>query len=168
MLPSYSGGLFEILQQGLNAVAEPRQPILLKRAAASMAAAGLSRSGSVRTGEPLGAWLPWRRPGLRLRLGNPDQPHQCLGVTVSYLRGAVDDFNTGPKDQQVGTAYGAGVYWRENDGALRTDASINVGAAEMNGTRNFSSADLSGGNGDPVGKFRLERRCGAGPSRCQL
>jgi hypothetical protein len=144
MLPSYSGGLFEILQQGTNAIASTEAANPLEESGqhgggwaqqVGFAAEQSTRSTPGYHGGGLGFAFGWETPISNI---------SSWGVTASYIRGSVDDFNTGPNNQQVGTVYGAGAYWRENDGAFRTDASINVGVAEMNSTRNFSAADLNG------------------------
>jgi hypothetical protein len=144
MLPSYSGGLFEILQQGTDAIAhaEATNPLVESGVhgggwaqQVGFGAEQGTRSTPGYHGGGLGFAFGWETPISNI---------SSWGVTVSYLRAAVDDFNTGPNDQEVGTTYGVGAYWRENDGAFKTEASINAGVAEMNSTRNFSGTDLSG------------------------
>ncbi len=144
MLPSYSGGLFEILQQGTSAIANAEATNPLEESGVhgggwaqqvGFGAEQGTRSTPGYHGGGLGFAFGWETPISNI---------SSWGVTVSYLRASVDDFNTGPNDQEVGTTYGVGAYWRENDGAFKTEASLNAGVAEMNSTRNFSGTDLNG------------------------
>lgn len=144
MLPSYSGGLFEILQQGTDAIAHAEATTPLEESGkhgggwaqqVGFGAEQGTRSSPGYHGGGLGLVFGWETPISNI---------SSWGVTVSYLRASVDDFNTGPNDQEVGTTYGVGAYWREDDGAFKTEASLHAGVAEMNSTRNFSGADLNG------------------------
>lgn len=144
MLPSYNGGLFEVLSQGADALARTE-----------------AGNAIVETGTRSGGWAQqfgfgaeqstnaapgYHGGGLGFAFGweTPASPISTWGISVSYMRASVSDFNTGPDNQEIGTVYSAGVYWREVDGPFRTNASINAGVAEMNSTRNFSGADLTG------------------------
>jgi hypothetical protein len=144
MLPSYSGGLFELMLQGTNAVAMSEAANPLEQSGMHGGAwaqqVGFGNEQGTRSspgfhGGGLGFAFGWEAPIDTI---------SAWGVTVSYIRGASDDFNTGPDNQEIGTVYGAGVYWRENDGQFRTEASVNGGFAQMNSSRNFSADDLNG------------------------
>ena len=144
MLPSYSGGLFEVLSQGADAVVHTQ-----------------AGNPLVQTGNHGGGWAQqfgfgavqstdsapgFHGGGLGFAFGweTPASTISTLGLSVSYMRASVDDFDAGPKNENVGTIYAVGTYWREVDGGLRTDASINVGLAELNSERNFDGTDLTG------------------------
>jgi hypothetical protein len=144
MLPTYSGGLFEVLSQGADALARTQ-------ADTSVAMRG-DRSGGWAQQFGFGAVDStssspgYHGGGLGFAFGweSPITVTSAWGVSVAYMRASVDDFDTGPGNEQVGTTYTVGAYYRENDGRLHYDASINGGLAEMNGLRNFSGVDLTG------------------------
>ncbi len=145
MLPSYSGGVFEVLAQGADSLArtEAGNPVMQNGANRGGGWAQQFGFGAVDStssapgyhGGGLGFAFGWETPASAI---------STWGVTAAYMRGAADDFNTGPGNQQIGTTYTVGAYWREVDGALRTDASINAGVAELNSSRFFSGTDLTG------------------------
>ncbi len=144
MLPSYSGGLFEVLAAGSDAVvrAQAGNPLVEN----GNHGGGWAQSIGFGADDSGGSSPGYHGGGLGFALGweAPASPISTWGVSLSYMRASVDDFNTGPANQEVGTVYSTGAYWREVDGALRTDASLNVGVAEMNSTRNFDGTDLTG------------------------
>jgi hypothetical protein len=143
MLPTYSGGVFEVLAQGADSLArtEAGNPIVESGGRSGgwaqqfgFGAVDSTSSAPGYHGGGLGFAFGWETPASAI---------SSWGVTVAYMRGAADDFNTGPGNEQIGTTYTVGAYWREVDGALRTDASINIGGAEFNSQRNFSGTDLT-------------------------
>jgi hypothetical protein len=145
MLPSYSGGVFEVLAQGADTLArtEGGNPVMQNGANRGGGWAQQFGFGAVDStssspgyhGGGLGFAFGWETPASAI---------STWGVSVAYMRAAADDFDTGPADEQVATTYTAGVYWREIDGGLHTDASINAGVAELNSNRFFSGSDLTG------------------------
>jgi hypothetical protein len=144
MLPSYSGGVFEVLAQGADSLArtEAGNPVAQNgnRGGGWAQQFGFGAVDSTSSspgyhGGGLGFAFGWETPASSI---------STWGVSVAYMRAAADDFNTGPADEQVATTYTAGVYWREIDGGLHTDASINAGVAELNSSRFFSGTDLTG------------------------
>jgi hypothetical protein len=143
MLPTYSGGVFEVLAQGADSLArtEAGNPVVESGGRSGgwaqqfgFGAVDSTSSSPGYHGGGLGFAFGWETPASAI---------STWGVTVAYMRAAADDFNTGPGNQQIGTTYTVGAYWREVDGAFRTDASINVGAAEFNSERDFSGTDLT-------------------------
>jgi hypothetical protein len=143
MLPSYSGGVFEVLAQGADSLArtEGGNPVIENGARSGgwaqqfgFGAVDSTSSSPGYHGGGLGFAFGWETPASAI---------SSWGIAVAYMRAAADDFNTGPDNQQIGTTYTVGTYWREVDGALRTDASVNIGLAEFNGERNFSGTDLT-------------------------
>jgi hypothetical protein len=144
MLPSYSGGVFEVLAQGADSLArtEAGNPVAQNgnRGGGWAQQFGFGAVDSTSSspgyhGGGLGFAFGWEAPASTI---------STWGVSVAYMRAAADDFNTGPGDEQVATTYTAGVYWREIDGGLHTDASLNAGIAELNSNRFFSGTDLTG------------------------
>jgi hypothetical protein len=144
MLPSYSGGVFEALAQGADTLArtEAGNPVMQNgnRGGGWAQQFGFGAEQSTNSapgyhGGGLGFAFGWETPASAI---------STWGISVAYMRAAVDDFNMGPNDQEVGTTYTAGLYWREVDGGLHTDASINAGVAELNSDRFFSATDLTG------------------------
>lgn len=144
MLPSYSGGLFELLANGASALAQTEAANPLEEN--GKRGGGWAQQIGFANEQSTGSAPGFHGGGLGFAFGYemPLDTISAWGITVSYLRGASDDFNMGPENQEIGTIYGTGVYWRENDGQFRTDASVNVGYAAMNSTRNFSADDLNG------------------------
>jgi hypothetical protein len=144
MLPSYSGGLFEVLAQGADALARTQAdtPVMLRgnhgggwAQQFGFAAVDSTSSSPGYHGGGLGFAFGWE---------DPITTSSAWGVSVAYMRAAIDDFNTGPNNEEIGTTYTVGAYYRETDGRLHYDASINGGAALLNSTRNFSGTDLTG------------------------
>ncbi len=145
MLPSYSGGVFEVLAQGADTLArtESGNPIMQSGAHAGgwaqqfgFGAVDSTSSSPGYHGGGLGFAFGWEQPASAI---------SNWGIAVAYMRASASDFDTGPNNQEIGTTYTAGVYWREIDGGLHTDASINAGVAELNSQRFFSGTDLTGG-----------------------
>jgi hypothetical protein len=143
MLPTYSGGVFEILAQGAESLArtEAGNPMVESGGRSGgwaqqfgFGAVDSTSSSPGYHGGGLGFAFGWETPASAI---------STWGVTVAYMRGAADDFDTGPDNEQIGTTYTVGAYWREVDGAFRTDASVNIGGAEFNSERNFSGTDLT-------------------------
>ena len=144
MLPSYSGGLFEILSQGADTLArtEADSSVMLRgnRTGAWAQQFGFGAVDSTSSspgyhGGGLGFAFGWEEPITTTA---------AWGLTAAYMRAAVDDFNTGPNNEEIGTTYTIGAYYRESDGRLHYDASLNGGVALMNSTRNFLGTDLTG------------------------
>ncbi len=138
VLPAYSGGLFELLSEGSNTLVDAQ-----------------ANNAIVQRGDRSGAWAQQigfgaeqnssRAPGyygggLGFAFGweDPATPISTIGYSVAYMRGSVTDENAGPNNQQVGTTYTAGVYWRETDGNFHAIASLNAGVAELSSMRNFA------------------------------
>jgi len=144
MLPSYNGGLFEVLSQGADALSRTEAGNSIVESATR--SGGWAQQFGFGAEQSTNSAPGYHGGGLGFAFGweTPASPISTWGVSVSYMRASVSDFNTGPDNQEIGTAYSAGVYWREIDGAFRTDASINAGVAELNSTRNFAGADLTG------------------------
>jgi len=144
MLPSYSGGLFEVLSQGADALARTQaaNPVTMR----GDRSGGWAEQFGFGAVDSTSSSPGYHGGGLGFAFGweNPITVTSAWGVSVAYMRAAVDDFNTGPGNEQVGTTYTVGAYYREADGRLHYDASINGGVAEMNGVRNFSGVDLTG------------------------
>lgn len=143
MLPTYSGGVFEVLAQGADSLARTQAGNPVEESGGrsggwaqqfGFGAVDSTSSAPGYHGGGLGFAFGWETPASAI---------STWGVSVAYMRAAADDFDTGPDNEQIGTTYTVGAYWREVDGALRTDASINVGAAELNSQRNFSGTDLT-------------------------
>jgi hypothetical protein len=144
MLPSYSGGLFEMLSQGADAIVRTQSgnPVIENGTRNGGWAQQFGFGAEQSTGSAPG----YHGGGLGFAFGweTPASSISTWGVSVSYMRATVDDFDTGPDNHEVGTVYAAGLYWREIDGGFRTDASVNAGVAELNGERNFAGTDLTG------------------------
>ena len=144
MLPSYSGGLFEVLSQGADALARTQSdnPVAMR----GDRSGGWAQQFGFGAVDSTSSAPGYHGGGLGFAFGweSPITVTSAWGVSVAYMRAAVDDFNTGPANEQVGTTYTVGAYYREADGRLHYDASINGGVAEMNGIRNFSGIDLTG------------------------
>jgi hypothetical protein len=144
MLPSYSGGLFESLAQGSGAIvsAQSSNPIVQNStrggAWAQQIGFGEENSGGSAPGYHgggIGFAFGWEAPASDI---------STWGISVSYLRTSVSDFDNGPNNKEVGSVYGTGLYWRETDGGFHTDASLNAGIVQMNSERNFAGTDLLG------------------------
>jgi hypothetical protein len=144
VLPNYSGGLFEMLSEGAGALVEAQ-----------------ANNQVVQRGDRSGGWAQQigfgatqnssRAPGyygggLGFAFGweNPASPISTIGYSVAYMRGSVSDENGGPNNQQIGTLYTAGVYWRETDGDFHANASFNAGIAELGSNRNFDGNYFDG------------------------
>jgi hypothetical protein len=144
MLPSYSGGLFEVLSQGADALARTQtdNPVAMH----GDRSGGWAQQFGFGAVDSTSSSPGYHGGGLGFAFGweSPITVTSAWGVSAAYMRAAVDDFNTGPDNEEVGTTYTVGAYYRENDGRLHYDASINGGVAEMNGLRNFSGTDLTG------------------------
>jgi hypothetical protein len=144
MLPSYSGGLFEVLSQGADALARTQAdtPIMLR----GNRSGGWAQQFGFGAVDSTSSSPGYHGGGLGFAFGweEPITVTSAWGVSASYMRAAVDDFNTGPANEEVGTTYMVGAYYRETDGRLHYDASLNGGIAEMNSTRNFLGTDLTG------------------------
>jgi hypothetical protein len=144
MLPSYNGGLFEALSEGADAIVRTQygNPIMQNAARSGGWAQQFGFGAQQGTNSAPG----YHGGGLGFAFGweTPASSISTWGVSVSYMRASMDDYDTGPSNQEIGTVYAAGLYWREIDGGLRTDASINAGVAEFNSERNFAGTDLTG------------------------
>jgi hypothetical protein len=144
LLPAYSGGLFEVLSEGAGALVEAQ-----------------SNNQIVQRGDRSGAWAQqlgfgaaqnssqapgYYGGGLGFAFGweTPASPISTIGYSVAYMRGSISDEHAASGDQQVGTVYSAGVYWRETDGAFHANVGLNAGLAELNSVRNFSGAYFDG------------------------
>jgi len=144
MLPSYSGGLFEILSQGADTLArtEADSSVMLRGNRTGAWAQSFGFGAVDSTSSSPG----YHGGGLGFAFGYemPITTTAAWGVSAAYMRAAVDDFNTGPNNEEIGTTYTIGAYYHETDGRLHYDASLNGGVALMNSTRNFSGTDLTG------------------------
>ncbi len=144
MLPSYSGGLFEVLSQGADAVSrsEAGNPLV----ASGTREGGWAQQFGFGAEQGSGSAPGFHGGGLGMAFGweTPASAISTWGVSVSYMRASIDHFDTGPDNHEVGTIYSTGLYWRETDGELHTDASVNVGVAELSSERNFAGTDLTG------------------------
>jgi hypothetical protein len=140
-LPNYSGGLFEMLQNGSQALvrAETDSPIALRgdRSGGWAQQIGFGATDG-NSGQP-----GYHGGGLGFAFGweDPVSTISSIGYTVAYMRGSINDAMSGPDDHQVGTVYSGGVYWRETDGNFHATASLNAGVAELNGQRNFAGVE---------------------------
>jgi hypothetical protein len=143
-LPNYTGGLFELLSKGADALthAEAGNPIMLRGdrsgAWAQQLGFGVYRNNNDAPG--------YHGGGLGFAFGyeDPVSTISSIGYTVAYLRGSIDPALSGSGDRQVGSIYSAGVYWREVDGPFHANASLNIGYAAMNEDRNFNGTDVNG------------------------
>lgn len=144
MLPSYSGGLFEVLSQGADAVVRTQAGNPLMQNAAR--SGGWAQQFGFGAEQSTNSAPGYHGGGLGFAFGweTPASAISTWGVSVSYMRASVDDFNTGPNNHEVGTVYAGGLYWREIDGGFRTDASVNAGIVELNSERSFAGTDLTG------------------------
>jgi hypothetical protein len=144
MLPSYSGGLFEVLAQGADSLARTQAdtPVMLR----GNRGGGWAQQFGFGAVDSTNSSPGYHGGGLGFAFGweDPITTTSAWGLSAAYMRAAVDDFNTGPNNEEIGTTYTVGAYYRETDGRLHYDASINGGAALMNSTRNFSGFDLTG------------------------
>jgi hypothetical protein len=144
MLPSYNGGLFEALSEGADAMVRTQygNPIMQNVARSGGWAQQFGFGAQQGTNSAPG----YHGGGLGFAFGweTPASSISTWGISVSYMRASVDDYNTGPSNQEIGTVYATGVYWREVDGGLRTDASLNAGVVGLNSARNFAGTDLTG------------------------
>jgi hypothetical protein len=143
-LPNYSGGLFELLANGSDALvrAESESPIALK----GDRSGGWAQTIGFGANESSGSIPGFHGGGLGFALGWEDalSTISSLGYTFSYLRGNIDDSQTGSGDHQVGTIYALGVYFREEDGPFRIHASVNIGYASMDSQRYFNGINEDG------------------------
>ena len=64
------------------------------------------------------------------------------------MRASVATSDAGPNNNEVGTVYGTGVYWRIIDSGLNINASLNAGFASFNSERDFSGTDATGASFD--------------------
>lgn len=143
-LPNYTGGLFELLSNGADAItrAEANSPIALHGDSsggwAQQLGFGAYRNNSSAPG--------YHGGGLGFAFGyeEPASTISAIGYTVAYLRGSIDPAMAGSGDRQVGSIYSAGVYWREVDGPFHANASLNVGYAALNSQRNFDGVNSDG------------------------
>jgi hypothetical protein len=144
MLPSYSGGLFESLAQGAGALvqAQTSNPIVQS----STRGGGWAQQIGFGEEQSNGSAPGYHGGGIGFAFGweAPASDISTWGISVSYMRTSVSDFDTGPNNKEVGSVYGTGIYWRESDGGLHTDASLNAGIVQMNSERNFAGTDLLG------------------------
>jgi hypothetical protein len=144
VLPAYSGGLFEMLASGAGEIvnAQANSPIYQKGERSGAWAQQIGFAATQNSSEAPGYY----GGGLGFAFGweSPVSPISTIGYSVAYMRGSVTGENEGPGDQQIGTAYTAGVYWREIDGPFHANASLNAGVAGLNSTRNFAGADFNG------------------------
>ena len=144
MLPSYSGGLFEVLSQGADALARTQadNPVAML----GNRGGGWAQQFGFGAVDSTSSSPGYHGGGLGFAFGweDPITVTSAWGVSVAYMRAAIDDFDTGPANENVGTTYTIGAYYREADGRLHYDASVNAGVAEMNGLRNFEGTDLTG------------------------
>ncbi len=143
MLPFYSGGLFEVMQEGSAAVirAQEDAPIALGGNHDGFWFQALGFGGEKGSDESPGYY----GGGLGLAFGweEPESPISALGVTFSYNRGSITQTGQGSDSQETGSVYSGGVYWRENDGNFRLNASLNAGIGQFNSIRNFEGADAT-------------------------
>ena len=144
MLPSYSGGLFEVLSQGADALARTQadNPVSMR----GDRSGGWAQQFGFGAVDSTSSSPGYHGGGLGFAFGweEPITVTSAWGISAAYMRAAVDDFNTGPANEEVGTTYTIGAYYREADGRLHYDANLNGGVAEMNSTRNFLGTDLTG------------------------
>ncbi len=143
MLPAYSGGLFELLSEGSDALVQAQADKALALRGDhggswfQALGFGATQNNSASPGYYGGG------AGVAFGWEEPASPISTIGFSVAYMRGAITQSEAGPNDQQTGTIYEGGVYWRETDGQFHANASLNAGIAELNGQRNFSGVDAT-------------------------
>jgi hypothetical protein len=144
MLPAYSGGLFEVLSEGAGTVARAEADgALVSNAKDSgtwiqQIGFGAENGSSDQPG--------YRGGGLGFAFGweTPTSANSAIGISGSYLRASNSTSNAGPNNNQVGTVYSTGVYWRVVDSGLNINASLNAGFASFSAERDFSGVDATG------------------------
>jgi len=141
-LPSFSGGLFNLLSKGADSIshAEVNSPVALSGDSSGGWAEQLGFAGNDNSssGAP-----GYHGGGLGLAFGweTPASPISTIGIAAAYLRGSLTNAESGPGSREVGTAYTVGAYWREVDGPFHANGSLNAGVAEFDSQRAFAGND---------------------------
>jgi Autotransporter beta-domain len=143
MLPDYSGGSFQTLVQGMNALtrAQGEDPLRL-RASRNGFWAQPYGFGSTRERDSAPGW---HGGGYGLAVGweTPNSSIGTWGVSVATTRSWIDTKDTDPDDRTKANTYLLGAYWQDRFGGVLATASVNGGYVNQGTTRKLTSTDVN-------------------------
>ncbi|MDB5364806.1 MAG: hypothetical protein JWM77_733 [Rhodospirillales bacterium] len=142
MLPSYAGGQFYTLSQGVDALVRAQgddavsvRPTTRNGFWVQPFGYGASRDRDQAPGFLGGGY------GLAIGWEKPNTSVGTYGVSLSTLRTWVDDKDTDPNDRTVSNSYLLGAYWQVSGSGINLSASVNGGYVNSGSTRQISSTD---------------------------
>jgi hypothetical protein len=143
MLPSFAGGQFYTLSQGVDALvrAQGEDQLNLRPARDGFWVQpfgfGASRDRDQAPGFRGGGY------GLAIGWEKPNTSIGTYGFSISSLRAWVDDKDSDPDNRTVSNSYLIGAYWQESGNGINVTASVNGGYVNSGSTRKLTSTDAN-------------------------